>query len=142
MLKKKKAVEEDYDMELELEEEEDEPPKRSRQKKEKKSKPVKEKKQKASGFFGDEAFAPYTGKINSIRYFVISLMSIWCPLFLLFGGSSAKKARNYMTETGDAEGVGFLAAGKAIKSTVLALWLMVLLVVVISLCSAAFVVML
>ena len=35
---------------------------------------------------------------------------------IFFGGSYARKAKAYIEETGDTEGIGFLAAGKAIRS--------------------------
>lgn len=129
MLKRKnKPVAEDDDLDYEIEsgddEDEDEEDVKPRKgKKPKKQKPAKApKERKPKGFFGGEAFQPYTGKICSIMYFVYSLASIPCILMLLFGGKYATMAKRYMEETGDTDGVGFLAAGKAIRSVVLTMW--------------------
>lgn len=130
MLKRKnKPVVEDDDLDYEIESDNDEeddeedvkPRKGKRQKKQKPERAPKERKPK--GFFSGDAFQPYTGKICAIMYFVYSCASIPCFLMLLFGGKYAKMARNYMEETGDTEGVGFLAAGKAIRSVVLTMWI-------------------
>ena len=94
----------------------------------KKQKPAKQKKapkeRKPSGFFANEVYAAEQGKINSIAYFISSLACI--PLFIpmiLFGGGYARKAKAYMEETGDTEGIGFLAAGKAIRSVMVLLFI-------------------
>ena len=42
---------------------------------------------------------------------------------ILFGGGYARKAKAYMEETGDTEGIGFLAAGKAIRSVMVLLFI-------------------
>lgn len=111
---KKRRVEED-DMEVEVT-----PKKRS--KKEKQPKPAK-------GFFANECYEPYTGKIYSIMYFVQSCACLLCFLFLFGGGKSARLAKAYMEETGDTDGIGFLAAGKAIRGVAVGLFFLGLLFV-------------
>lgn len=146
MLKRKnKPVVEDDDLDYEIEsdsddEDEEEDVKPRKGKKQKKQKPARApKERKPRGFFGGEAFQPYTGKICAIMYFVYSLAAIPCILMLLFGGKYAKMAKAYMEETGDTEGVGFLAAGKAIRSVVLTLWVFgfIIIGIFISLSAAA-----
>lgn len=126
MLKKKNV---DVELEDDMYDEEEETPKRKNKSRKAKAPKVKEPKQKKkSGFFADEAFEPYTGKICSVQYFVLSLACLSCPLFFLMGGSKAKFARNYMAECGDTDGVSFLAAGKTIRTIAAVEWLVVLLI--------------
>lgn len=126
MLKKKNV---DVELEDDMCDEEEETPKRKNKSRKAKAPKVKEPKQKKkSGFFADEAFEPYTGKICSVQYFVLSLACLSCPLFFLMGGSKAKFARNYMAECGDTDGVSFLAAGKTIRTIAAVEWLVVLLI--------------
>lgn len=126
MLKKKNV---DVELEDDVYEEEEETPKRKNKSRKAKAPKVKEPKQKKkTGFFADEAFEPYTGKICSIQYFVLSLACLSCPLFFLTGGSKAKLARNYMAECGDTDGVSFLAAGKTIRTVAAIEWLVVVLI--------------
>lgn len=134
---KKKNVDVEFDEEM-YEEEEPSRKSKSRKAKAPKEKKVKEpKEKKKSGFFAEDAFEPYTGKICSIQYFVLSLACLSCPLFFLFGGSKAKLARNYMAECGDTDGVGFLAAGKAIRTVAAVEWIFVLLIFGLSLAASA-----
>lgn len=114
--------EEEFDDELMDDfDEEDESPKKAKRGK-KAPKPAKAKKapkpKKAKGgFFAGEAFEPYQGKINSIIYFVMSLgcLFIYIPM-IFFGSGYAHKAMSYMEESGDTDGIGFIAAGKGIRS--------------------------
>ena len=96
-----------------------------------------EPKKKKSGFFEEDAFKPYTGKICGIQYFVFSLACLFCPMFFLFGGSKGKLARDYMAECGDTDGVGFLAAGNAIRAVAVVEWILVLFIIVLSLTASS-----
>lgn len=114
--------EEEFDEELMDDfDEEDESPKKAKRGK-KAPKPAKAKKapkpKKAKGgFFAGEAFEPYQGKINSIIYFVMSLGCLFMYIPMIFFGSGyAHKAMSYMEESGDTDGIGFIAAGKGIRS--------------------------
>lgn len=118
MLKREEEFDEDLVDDFD---EEDESPKKAKRGK-KAPKPAKAKKapkpKKAKGgFFAGEAFESYQGKINSIIYFVLSFgcLVLYIPM-IFFGGGYAAKARNYMEESGDTDGIGFLAAGKGIRS--------------------------
>lgn len=114
--------EEEFDEELMDDfDEEDESPKKAKRGK-KAPKPAKAKKapkpKKAKGgFFSGEAFEPYQGKINSIIYFVMSFGCLFMYIPMIFFGSGyAHKAMSYMEESGDTDGIGFIAAGKGIRS--------------------------
>lgn len=129
MLKRANSRMEDEDYDVNDFDDDDEVVERPAKKmKGKKQKPAKQKKapkeRKPSGFFANEVYAAEQGKINSIAYFISSLACI--PLFIpmiLFGGGYARKAKAYMEETGDTEGIGFLAAGKAIRSVMVLLFI-------------------
>ena len=118
MLKREEEFDEDL---MDDFDEEDESPKKAKRGK-KAPKPAKVKKapkpKKAKGgFFAGEAFEPYQGKINSIIYFVMSFgcLFLYIPM-IFFGSGYAHKAMSYMEESGDTDGIGFIAAGKGIRS--------------------------
>ena len=134
MLKRANSRMEDEDYDVNDFDDDDEVVERPAKKmKGKKQKPAKQKKapkeRKPSGFFADEVYAAEQGKVNSIMYFVTSVACI--PLFIpmiLLGGGYARKAKAYMEETGDTEGIGFLAAGKAIRSVMVTMFIIALII--------------